>query len=295
MRSITSIAATLALIALAGTAQAQLAEQKTLSYADAQQIIAAATAEAAREGAGGGVAVGVAGGNLIAVGRVDGTFPAGAQISIGKARTAALFKKPTKFFEDVINKGRTAMATLTDFTPLQGGVPIVVDDQVVGAVGVSGAKSAQNDEEIAMIGAAALDAAGAMASGANPAEVVYYDAATVAAAFEAGRPLIEVPGYKVHASRREMAGMVEVHLWETDVIYVVAGTATLVTGGKVLDGKATEAGQVRGTQQEGGVEHHLAKGDVIIVPNGVPHRFTEVSDPFTYFTVKPIETHGGQS
>jgi glc operon protein GlcG len=83
---------------------------------------------------------------------------AGANISIGKARTAAIFKKPTKKFEDIINKGRTAMATLPDFTPLQGGVPIIVGGQIIGAVGVSGAASAQQDEELAMAGASALAA-----------------------------------------------------------------------------------------------------------------------------------------
>jgi glc operon protein GlcG len=83
-------------------------------------------------------------------------------ISIGKARTAALFRRPTKAFEDIINKGRTAMTTLNDFTPLQGGVPIVIDGQVVGAVGVSGAASAQQDEEIAVAGANALAAKSAL-------------------------------------------------------------------------------------------------------------------------------------
>src|SRR6185369_6896476 len=97
--------------------------------------------------------------NLMAVERLDGTFAAGAMISIGKARTAALFRKPTKFFEDVVNKGRTAMTALPDFTPLQGGVPIMDGPdgrQIVGAVGVSGAASAQQDEEIAMAAAAAI-------------------------------------------------------------------------------------------------------------------------------------------
>jgi glc operon protein GlcG len=67
-----------------------------------------------------------------------------------------LFKRPTKFFEDVINKGRTAMTTLNDFTPLQGGIPIIVDGQIIGAVGVSGAATAQQDEELAIAGAHAL-------------------------------------------------------------------------------------------------------------------------------------------
>ena len=120
-------------------------------------MIAAATAEAKSKNApGGAIAVVDEGGNLIAVERLDDTFAAGANISIGKARTAALFKRPTQFFEDVINKGRTAMTALNDFTPLQGGIPIIVDGQIIGAVGVSGTATAQEDEELAITGANAL-------------------------------------------------------------------------------------------------------------------------------------------
>jgi glc operon protein GlcG len=141
------------------------AEKRTLTLDGARAVIAAALAEAEKLHATGVVAVVDDGGNLIALERLDGTFPAGANISIGKARTAALFKKPAKVFEDLINKGRTTMVALPDFTPLQGGVPILVHDQVVGAVGVSGAASAQQDEELAIAGAAALQPGGAGAAG----------------------------------------------------------------------------------------------------------------------------------
>jgi glc operon protein GlcG len=103
---------------------------------------------------GGVIAVVDDGGNLIALERLDGTFAAGASISIGKARTAALFKRPTRAFEDIIKNGRTAMVALSDFTPLQGGIPLMVGEEVVGGIGVSGAASAQQDEEIALAGAA---------------------------------------------------------------------------------------------------------------------------------------------
>jgi glc operon protein GlcG len=96
------------------------------------------------------------GGNLMALERLEGTFSAGPKISIGKARTAVLFKKPTKVFEDLINKGRTTMVALEDFTPLQGGIPIVVNGEIVGGIGVSGASSAQQDEEVAIAGAEAV-------------------------------------------------------------------------------------------------------------------------------------------
>jgi len=138
-------------------AESQTLQKKHLTLDGAKKVIAAAVAEAKRLGApGGAIAVVDEGGNLMAVERLDNTFAAGANISIGKARTSALFKRPTKAFEDIINKGRTAMATLNDFTPLQGGVPIMVDGQIVGAVGVSGAASAQQDEDLAIAGAAVL-------------------------------------------------------------------------------------------------------------------------------------------
>ena len=129
----------------------QTTERKTLTLDGAERVIAAAKAKAQEvKSPGGVIAVVDAGGNLMALARLDGTFAAGANISIGKARTAVLFQKPTKVFEDIINKGRTAMAALPDsfFTPLQGGIPVVLDGQIIGGVGVSGASSAAQDEEL---------------------------------------------------------------------------------------------------------------------------------------------------
>ncbi len=119
---------------------AQTVEKKSLTLDGAERVIAAAKAQAAKLKAPGGViAVVDAGGNLMALERLDGTFAAGANISIGKARTAVLFQKPTKVFEDIINKGRTAMAALPDsfFTPLQGGIPIALHGQIIGRLRVS--------------------------------------------------------------------------------------------------------------------------------------------------------------
>jgi glc operon protein GlcG len=150
-------------LTLSSVASAQTAQKTALTLAGAKKVIAAAVAEAkTRNAPGGAIAVVDEGGNLVVVERLDNTFAAGANISIGKARTAVLFKRPTKFFEDVINKGRTAMTTLSDFTPLQGGIPIVADGQVIGGVGVSGAASAQQDEELAIAGANALATNSAM-------------------------------------------------------------------------------------------------------------------------------------
>ena len=120
------------------------------------------------------------------------------------------------------------------------------------------------------------------------APVTYIDSEKVSATFAKGGLLIETPGYKVQAGRRERPGLVELHTQETDVFYIVDGTATFVTGGAMVGGKEVSPGQMRGTSITGGETHHLKKGDVIVVPNGTPHQFTETSNPFLYFIVKPI-------
>ena len=151
--------AALIVLSVAVFANGQTVEKTALTLDGAKKVIAGAVAYAKKNNAPGGViAVVDDGGNLMALERLEGTFAAGANISIGKARTAALFKRPTKVFEDAIKNGRTAMVALPDafFTPLQGGVPIMINGQVVGAVGVSGAASAQQDEEMAMAGIKAL-------------------------------------------------------------------------------------------------------------------------------------------
>jgi gluconolactonase len=158
----TNFKLTVATLIVLGTtvfANAQTVTKTTLTIDGAKKVIAGAVAYAKKNNAPGGViAVVDDGGHLMALERLDGTFAAGANVSIGKARTAALFKRPTKVFEDNIKNGRTSLVALPDafFTPLQGGVPIVIEGQIVGGVGVSGAASAQQDEEIAMAGIAWL-------------------------------------------------------------------------------------------------------------------------------------------
>lgn len=120
-----------------------------------------------------------------------------------------------------------------------------------------------------------------------PADVVVMDHAKVDAAFAQGMPLLVNSSYKIQAGRRVAApGQVEVHEHDTDIFYVVEGTATLVTGGKTEGGKTTGAGEVRGDKITGGTPRALRKGDVVVIPQGVPHWFTEVSNPFLYFVVK---------
>jgi uncharacterized protein GlcG (DUF336 family)/mannose-6-phosphate isomerase-like protein (cupin superfamily) len=272
-------AAVLAAALAAGANVNEFSDKKTLTLDGARKVIAVASAQAKRNKSGGVIAVVDDGGNLMALERLDGTFAAGANISIGKARTAALFKKPTKFFEDVIAKGRTSMVALNDFTPLQGGVTLVVDGQIVGAVGVSGATNAQEDEELATAGANALNQ--------GPGNVTYFEKDKVSAAFAKGAVLFDGSDkYMVHASRREAPGVAEIHTKDADIIYVLDGTATFVTGGTAVEPTTTAPDEIRGKRIEGGDTRQITRGDVIIVPAGLPHWFKEVTNPFLYYVVK---------
>jgi glc operon protein GlcG len=305
---ISSLMAILLVAFVVTPVHAQIVEKKSLNLDGAKKAIAAAADYAKKNNAPGGViAVVDEGGNLMALERLDGTFAMGATISVGKARTAVLFKKPTRFFEELINKGRTAMTAVDGFTPLIGGIPIVIDGQVVGGIGVSGAASAAQDEELALAGAKALmggqaKIGAAPMSNENPESVIpattaqatFVEPSKVSAAFAKGMPLLETAGYKVHASRRVEPGQAEIHTLDTDVIYVVDGSATLVTGGKAIDAKEIAPNEIRGAKIEGGQEHQITKGEVIIIPNGVPHQFTAVSRELHYFVCKPTalgETH----
>jgi glc operon protein GlcG len=255
-----------------------------LTLDGAKKVADAVLAEAKRLNTTGVVAVTDDGGNLMYLARVDNTFAAGALISYGKARTATLFKRPTAVFENIIKQGRTPMVALNDFTPLQGGIPLEVDGQIVGGVGVSGGASAQQDEELAMAGVKALGSD--RSALAEP--VSYFDHQRVAESFAKGGVLLDGSGrsYQVHTSRRDQAGTVEVHTEDTDLFYVLGGRATLVTGGMMLGGKETGPGELRGTEIEGGVTRMIAKGDVVVIPAGTPHWFKTVDAPVTYYAVK---------
>ncbi len=277
---------------VANLVTAQTVEKKTLTLKGAESVIAAAKAEAQKLQAPGGVmAVVDDGGNLMALERLDGTFSAGANISIGKARTAVMFKKPTRFFEELINssgKGRTVMTALENFTPLIGGIPITVDGQIVGGVGVSGAASADQDEKLAIAGANTFTPGASAASGSTP-PVSYFEKSKVDDAFSKGAILLDGSdgrNYMVHASRREKPGQAEIHTKDADVIYVLEGSAKFITGGEAVDAKTTAPDELRGTSIRNGETRQIAKGDVIVVPNGVPHQFLEVTNPFLYYVVK---------
>ncbi len=294
MRSTLKIAIiTSALLLTTTVANGQTADKKTLTIDGAKKVIAASVAYAKKNNAPGGViAVVDDGGNLMALERLDGTFAAGANISIGKARTAVLFKRPTKVFEDIIKNGRTAMVALPDslFTPLQGGIPIVVDGQIVGGVGVSGASSAQQDEELAIAGANSLSGDSKMGDTMqmSRAPVLFFDKNQVSASFSKGAVLLDGTNrnYMVHTSRRDKPGLAEIHTLDTDIIYVMEGTATFVTGGTAVEPKEIAPNEIRGSRIEGGDTRQLSKGEVIVVPAGVPHWFKEVGGAFLYYTIK---------
>lgn len=280
----------LAIASLTAVAQAQTIEKKSLTIEGAKRVIAAAVAYANKNNAPGGViAVVDEGGNLMALERLDGTFAAGANISIGKARTAVLFKRPTKVFEDIIKNGRTAMVALPDayFTPLQGGVPITIEGQIVGGVGVSGASSAQQDEELAIAGANVFSVEQKM-SDTKASPVLFFDDTQVSASFSKGAVLLDGTNrnYMVHTSRRDQPGLAEIHTLDTDIIYVMEGTATFVTGGTAVEAKEIAPNEIRGARIDGGETRKLSKGEVIVVPKNTPHWFKEVGGAFLYYTIK---------
>ncbi|HSE59680.1 MAG TPA: heme-binding protein [Nitrospiraceae bacterium] len=141
-------------ILLAFSVQAQVIEKRTLSLEGAKKIVAAAEARAKAEGARVVIAVVDDGGSLLLLERLDDTQVASVNVGIDKARTAAIFRRPSKVFEDQVRDGRVAALALHGAVPLQGGLPILVEGKVIGAIGVSG-ETPQQDEEIAKAGAAA--------------------------------------------------------------------------------------------------------------------------------------------
>src|SRR6266478_220351 len=140
----------------AGSASAQLDEKKVITLAAARKMVAAAEAEAERNHWAGVIAVVDDGGWPILVERMDNAaFTASIELAPGKARTAALFKKPSQALEDSINHGRIALVTVRDFIEMQGGLPIVVDGQVIGGIGAS-FDTPEHDVQVAQAGLAAL-------------------------------------------------------------------------------------------------------------------------------------------
>jgi len=140
-------------IVMADSAAAQLMEKAALTLDGAKQIAAVAEAKAKAEGARVVIAVVDDGGNLLLLQRLDDTQVASVDVGIDKARTAAIYRRPSKVFEDQVKNGRVSALALHGAVALQGGVPITVKGKVIGAIGVSG-ETPQQDEDIALVGAA---------------------------------------------------------------------------------------------------------------------------------------------
>jgi len=131
--------------------------------------------------------------------------------------------------------------------------------------------------------------AAAAATGKAQSQVTHVDAAKVAAALAKGGALVTASDFTVQGIRRAGPGQVEIHEKETDIFYVTDGEATIVTGGTMVGGRQTAPNQLRGSDVKGGEARHLKKGDVIVIPAGVPHWFKEVSPSINYLTVKVIK------
>lgn len=260
------------------SAAPELPVKRVLTLQVANQLADAAQAEAEKRNATVVITVVDDGGYPIVLRRLDNTQVASVQVGIDKARTAAIYRRPSKDFEDQVKNGRVSALALAGGVALQGGLPIKVDGVVVGAIAASG-NTPQEDEDIAAAGLAALE---------TPQETRYFPAAVVDTAFSKGAPILETNSYKVNASRRDTPGLAEVHLYETDVIYVLKGSSTLIVGGTVTDPKNTAFGEIRGKSIVGGISYSLKAGDVIVVPSHTPHWFKDVTAPFLYYTVKPI-------
>ena len=119
--------------------------------------------------------------------------------------------------------------------------------------------------------------------------VMFFDHAKTAEAFAKGLHLVDAPDMIVQGSHRDVAGQVEVHDKESDVLYIIGGAATFVAGGKMVGGKVTSPGQWKGDSITGGETHRMVPGDMIVVPAGTPHWFKEVSPNVTYYVVKVVK------
>jgi uncharacterized protein GlcG (DUF336 family)/uncharacterized RmlC-like cupin family protein len=258
-------------VSIAGAAaDFSTAEVPALTQEGAKLAAEAVGAAAAERGVAPVVSAVDAGGALIYLHRPDEAQVASVEVTTDKARTAAIYRRPSKDFEDQASGGRPSALHLARAVPLQGGMPILYDGHVVGAIGVSGASSADEDQELAVIGANGLTSPNGRTNGA-----AFFASDDVRRKFETGGLLLETHAYKIDAGRREAPGAPELHEHEVDVMRVVEGSATVITGG-----------EIKGDRIEGGKAQQVSEGDVIAIPNGLPHQFVEVTDPFLYFVVK---------
>jgi mannose-6-phosphate isomerase-like protein (cupin superfamily) len=147
----------------------------------------------------------------------------------------------------------------------------------------------RNNMKTVLMTAAILLTALAIPTPAQTPNVTYLDHEKVAAALAKGSSLMTAPNVTVSGAHRTGPGQVEVHDTETDVLYIIEGEATFVSGGTMVGGKVTRPGQHLGTDIQGGTTQRLTKGDVIVVQAGTPHWFKEVPKSVNYFVVKVLK------
>ncbi len=270
-----------------GLCQNAATHERSLRLTDAKRVAATAMDRLRYKNLAGVVAVVDSKGSLVCLERADEAPPAGVNIAIDRARLASRFKTSARSLAEKNELRCAAVTSRSDPAHVRGGAPIVADGRIVGAVGVSGGATAVQDQEIAAESARALAAGGTQKAVAG-LPVTYFDRETVAAAFAKAATLFDGTGrnYKVMTGNRDKPGIAEIHILDTDVFYVTEGTATFVTGGSVPDAKSIAANELRGSSIRGGEVRMLAKGDVIIIPAGIPHWFRDVTPPFSYFVVK---------
>jgi glc operon protein GlcG len=116
--------------------------------------------------------------------------------------------------------------------------------------------------------------------------VIQLDHDKVTAAFARNGTLLATNNFRIMALRRDQPGEVEIHDRDTDIFYVLEGSASLVTGGEATETRNTAPGETRAKSIVGGEQRRVSKGDVVVIQNGVPHWFKDVSGPFLYYMVK---------
>src|SRR6266498_1900062 len=186
-------------ISIAGAAaELSVTEVPALTYDGARVAAEAAGAVAAERGVAPVVSAVDAGGALVYLVRPDSAQVASVEVTTDKARTAAIYRRPSKDFEEQASGGRPSALHLARAVPLQGGIPLTVDGEVIGAIGVSGATSADEDQELALIGAEAFSAAVSSQNGGGNG-AAFFPKAKLQETFETGGLLLETPGYKIDA------------------------------------------------------------------------------------------------
>jgi uncharacterized protein GlcG (DUF336 family) len=150
--TLATLVAGAALLLGTGSASAQLLEKKAISLAEAKKIASAAEEEARKNNWTMAIAIVYEGGHLVLFEKLDETQPGIVDVAVDKARSAALFKRPTKVFEEGVAGGRNALLRLHGAVPIEGGVPIMAGGKVIGAIGASGGTAPQ-DGQVAAAGA----------------------------------------------------------------------------------------------------------------------------------------------